>query len=151
MMNPATKRFLHGATAGVAVTGLLWAWMAYIWSAGPEPEDPELLLDWTGIHPQLPLVRTLHLFAAPFAVFAVGLIWANHVAPRFFRPWARRRTGLVVACLMGPMVLSGIALQTASSPELRDVWVWAHGLSSSVWVLGYLGHQRARRARRGVS
>lgn len=149
-MGPATRRFLHLATAGVAATGLLWAWMAYVWSAGPEPEDPERLLEWTGIHPRLPLVRTLHLFAAPFAVFAVGLIWVNHVAPRLLRPWARRRTGLILAGLMGPMVLSGIALQTASSPEARDVWVWVHGLSSGVWILGYLAHQRGRRARRGT-
>lgn len=145
-MKTSHARFLHASTLAIGGTGLVWAWMRFLYDAGPEPEDLELLLEWTGSHPAEPLVRTLHLVAAPLSVFAVGLIWAGHVAPRLLKPWARRMTGLTLALLMGPMVLSGVLLQTAASPESRDIWLWVHLASSGVWLLGYLVHQlRPRR------
>ena len=45
---------------------------------------------------------------------------------------------------MAPMVVSGVALQTATSPESRELWIWTHGISSTLWVLAYLAHQVAR-------
>lgn len=139
-MKRSTARLVHLSTLGIVLTGAAWAWMAYLWTPGAEPDDLELLLEWTGVHEWLPATRTLHLFAAPVAVFAVGAIWFTHVAPRLFKPWKRRLTGTVLALLMGPMVLSGIALQTAASPEARELWVWVHGVSSAVWTAAYLGH-----------
>lgn len=140
-MKRGTARFVHATSFAIAATGIAWAWMAYVWSPGPEPDDPELLLDWVDRHPSEPLVRDLHLLAAPFVIFAVGLIWTSHVAPRLRRPWARRATGLTLAILFAPMVLSGILLQTAPSSESRVVWVWVHGISASVWIAAYLVHQ----------
>ena len=149
-MKRSTSILVHASTLAIGVTGLVWGWMRYVYDPGPEPDDPELLFDWTGAHAAEPLVRTLHLIAAPVAVFAVAYIWASHVAPRLLRPWARRATGLTIAALFGPMVLSGVLLQTASTPEQRDLWVWVHGLSSTAWVLGYVVHQLRPRTRRAA-
>lgn len=143
-MKPGARWLLNLSMLAAGGTGLVWAYCAYLWEPGPEPDDPELLLEWTGQHPWVPLVRTAHLFAVPALVFAVGLIWASHVAPRLTRAWARRRTGLLLAALMTPMVVSGVALQTAVSPESRNLWVWTHGISSALWVVAYLAHQVAR-------
>lgn len=140
-MRPGARRLLHLSALVAGGTGLAWAYCAYLWDPGPEPEDLELLLEWTGQHPWVPMLRTVHLFSVPALVFTVGLIWASHVAPRLRTPWARRRSGLVLALLMLPMVVSGVALQTATSPEARELWVWTHGLSSGIWVLGYVVHQ----------
>lgn len=136
---------VHASTLAIGATGLVWAWMAYAWDPGLEPLDPELLLDWADRHPAEPLVRTLHLVAAPLSVFAVGLVWSSHVAPRLRRKWPRRATGLVLALLFAPMALSGVLLQTAASPEARELWVWVHGVSAAVWLGAYLGHQLSRR------
>ncbi len=135
---------MHASTLAIGLTGALWAWMRYVWDAGPEPLDPELLMEWTGVHPGEPWTRTLHLLAAPFAVFAVGVIWQSHVAPRALKPWARRRTGLLLVLLFGPMVLSGVLLQTAASEESRTLWVWVHGLTGGLWFFGYGAHLAAR-------
>jgi len=130
----------------VSATGVVWGWMRYVYDPGPEPQDPELLMTWTDVHPWEPLTRTLHIVTAPLLVFAVGLIWRSHVAPRLFRPFERSATGLALALLFAPMVLSGVLLQTAATPEARTFWVWFHGISSSVWALCYLVHQvRLRR------
>ena len=140
-MKRGVARFVHASAFAIGVTGLAWAWMAYLWDPGPEPEDPEQMLEWTGLHPSLPLVRDLHLLAAPLAVFAVGLIWTSHVAPRLRKPWARRRTGLALAILFAPMVVSGVLLQTATSEEARTLWVWVHAISATIWIVAYLVHQ----------
>ena len=126
--------------------------MRYFYDPGPEPADPELLMTWTDVHPGEPLTRTLHLLTAPLLVFAVGLIWRSHVAPRLFRPFERRATGLALAILFAPMVLSGVLLQTSATPEARTFWVWFHGISSSVWAVCYLVHQiRLRRRPKRVA
>lgn len=143
-MKSSARWLLHLSMLVAGGTGLLWAYCAYLWDPGPEPEDLELLMEWTGQHPWVPMLRTVHLFSVPLLVFAVGLIWSSHVAPRLTRAWARRRTGLALTALMAPMVISGVALQTSASPEARTVWVWVHGVSSGLWVLAYLGHQVAR-------
>ncbi len=139
-MKKGSKRFLHLSTLAIGLTGLAWAWMRYLWDAGPEPMDPELLMEWTGIHPWEPTMRTLHLLAAPFSVFAVGVIWQSHVAPRIMKPWARRRTGLALVLLFGPMVLSGVLLQTASTADARTLWVWVHAITGGLWFFGYGAH-----------
>ncbi len=146
-MKRPTSILVHATTFALGATGVVWGWMRYVYDAGPEPDDPVLMLEWTGAHAAEPLVRMLHLIAAPLAVFAVGFIWASHVAPRLLRPWARRMTGLSLAALLAPMVLSGVLLQTASSPEQRTLWVWVHGISSAVWVLAYVVHQLRPRTR----
>ncbi|MEL6429375.1 MAG: hypothetical protein AAFU73_23360 [Planctomycetota bacterium] len=147
---------LHVTAAAVIGTGVLWGYYEYVWDPGPEPDDPELLMEWTGQHELVPVLRTLHLFAVPALVFAVGVIWSSHVAPRILRRWARRATGLTLAALMGPMVVSGVALQTAIEPSSRAFWIDAHVVSSIVWSLAYLAHQlrlrrRKRRAEPGPS
>ena len=149
-MRPSAARLLHAASALVIGTGAVWAYLRYVHDVGPEPEDPVLAVEWTGAHPLEPATRDLHLLTAPLLVFAVGLIWSGHVAPRLLRPWARRATGLGLALLFGPMVLTGVLLQVAESEASRTAWAWAHGVSSLVWAAADLGHQLGpwRRPRR---
>lgn len=142
-MRPWAKRLLHLSALAVGGTGLLWGWMRYFWTPGEEPLDPLLLMEWSGTHPWEPWTRTLHLLWAPLSVFAVGVIWQSHVAPRLRKPWARRRTGLTLALVFAPMVLSGVLLQTAASDEARRIWVWVHGVTGTLWVLGYAAHMIA--------
>jgi hypothetical protein len=140
-------RLLHIASFLVIGSGAIWAYLRYVHDLGPEPEDPVLAMEWSGVHPWEPSLRNLHLLAAPLLVFAVGLIWSGHVAPRLFRPWARRATGLSLALLFGPMVITGVLLQVAESEASRTLWAWAHGISSLVWAAAYLAHQLGSRRR----
>lgn len=151
-MTRSCARLLHIASLLVIGSGAIWAYLRYVHDLGPEPEDPVLAMEWSGVHPWEPTLRDLHLIAAPLLVFAVGLIWSGHVAPRLFRPWARRATGLGLALLFAPMVLSGVLLQVAESEGSRLTWAWVHGISSLVWAVAYLGHQlRSRRRFRAAS
>ncbi|QDV08320.1 hypothetical protein Poly30_38570 [Planctomycetes bacterium Poly30] len=38
------------------------------------------------------------------------------------------------------MVFSGVLLQTATSPDLRNLWLWVHLVTGFVWFFGYGVH-----------
>ena len=131
-------RNLHISTALVGLTGLVYAWMRYF----AESEDEFSLVS----HPWQPELQASHIITAPLLVFACGLVWRAHVWLRVksgFRQ--RRKTGLVLAVLLAPMIVSGYALQVAVEELWRDVWIVTHVASSVIWLLVYLVHQLAPR------
>lgn len=127
--------FLHLSTWLVGGTGLVYAWMVYL----VHPTDPYALVN----HPWQPQVQHLHVLAAPFLVFASGLIWRRHI----WAGWKRRRgrdrqrSGVSLALTFIPMAVSGYLIQTAVDAEWRQVWVIVHLAASALWILGYLVHQ----------
>ena len=129
--------FLHLATALVGITGLVYAWMLYLL----EPVDPFAVAH----HPLQPFTQHAHVVAAPFLIFALGLVWRRHVwAGWRSRNPDRRRSGLALALTFGPMTLSGYLLQTAVDETWKKIWVVVHVATSLFWLAGYLGHQVLR-------
>jgi hypothetical protein len=126
---------LHVANALVGGTGLVYAWMRYL--AAPAAEDEFALAN----HPLEPLVQHLHVLAAPLLVFGAGLIFQRHVWARLaggFRP--RRATGMALALLLLPMVISGYGLQTSTGERWRQAWIAVHVATSLVWLAFYGVH-----------
>jgi hypothetical protein len=124
---------LHVASALVGGTGLVYAWMRYL----VEPADEFALAN----HPLEPVVQHAHVLVAPLLVFGAGLIFQRHVWARLasgFRP--RRPTGVALALLLVPMVLSGYALQTSSHESWRRAWILVHAGTSFAWLGLYAAH-----------
>lgn len=139
-MTRACAWFVHIATALVGVTGLVYGWMRYLL----EPVDEFALVN----HAREPLLKTLHILTAPLLVFACGLLWRHHVWARIRAGYPHRRwSGMALAALLLPMVASGYLMQTAVEPEWRQVWIWVHGITGSLWVALYLGHHFLVRSR----
>ena len=130
--------FTHLSSALVGGTGLVFGWMLYF----AEPTDEFAIVN----HPWQPELQALHILFAPLLVFACGLFWRDHVWKRVKGGFpARRRSGLLLFSLLGVMVLSGYLVQTSVEVQWRLAWVWIHGVSSSLWLLGYVIHQFAPR------
>jgi len=126
----------HAANLLVGGSGLAYGWMLYL-----VPEDPFSMAN----HPLQPEVQALHILSAPLLVLGLGLIWRNHVWLRFRRKYPfRRKTGITLMLLALPMVGSGYLLQVTADELWHLVWIWIHGLSSSLWILIYLVHQFTR-------
>jgi hypothetical protein len=124
---------LHVANALVGGTGLAYAWMRYL----VEPAEEFAVVN----HPLEPLVQHLHVWAAPLLVFGAGLIFQRHVWARLvggFRP--RRVTGVSLALLFVPMVVSGYGLQTSTGETWRRAWIGAHLVTSLAWIAIYGWH-----------
>ena len=143
-MSPLERWSLHLAALLTAATGLLDGGLRWFGQRmgefGPEP------------HPLLGLAQHLHVLAAPGLVFVLGVMVRGHLGAKLRAGEGRRTTGLALAFLIAPMVLTGYGVQVAVDPTWRRVLSWAHGLSAGGFLLAYGGHVlRSLRLPRTVS
>ncbi len=131
-MSRVERISLHLAALLTAATGLADGLLRWFGTRagefGPEP------------HPLLPLAQHLHVLVAPLLVFALGMLVRGHLWAMLGRDRGGRRTGLLAAGLIAPMVLSGGAIQVATDPAWRQAFAWAHGLSAATFLLAYAVH-----------
>ncbi len=124
---------LHLSSLLTGATGLLYGWLRYYGQRAGE----------FGLeaHPLQATLQHLHVLAAPLLVFTLGMLVRGHVLPmwRNNRPGGRA-SGLVLALILGPMVLSGYAVQVAVEPRWRLVFSWIHGVLGLLFLAGYGFH-----------
>lgn len=120
--------------AVVGVTGIALAWMEYLLP----PVDP-----WAVIHhPLQPLTLKLHIVTAPFLVFAIGMIALRHVWRHFRSGMSRgRRTGVVTALSVVPMVVSGYLVQVITDERWLLIVALLHLALGVAYLGGLLVHQ----------
>lgn len=140
-MSRLSAILIHLSIAVVAATGVVFAWMKYFMTT----DDPFAVAN----HPMQPWMLAAHVVAAPAAVFALGWLWNAHILPKLRSGTkARKKSGVIGALLMAPMIFSGVLLQAATSEALRAAMEWAHWISSGFFVAAYVVHQ-VLRARNG--
>jgi hypothetical protein len=130
---------VHAANVATCLTGLIYAYLRYL----AKPLDEFALL-----HPGVAPAQHAHLLAAPLLVFAIGLIWTSHVLPGLRAPGpSRRRSGIALVSLAGPMIVSGYLLQVATEPGARTLAVATHLIASALWLASAVAHQVVARRR----
>lgn len=133
-MSRTSVILVHLSIATVAITGIVFAWMKYVMTT----DDPFAVAN----HPWQPGMLAAHVVLAPAAVFALGWVWNAHIYPKLTSGTrARRKSGVIGAILILPMVASGVLLQASSSDALRTAMEWAHWISSGFFVVAYVVHQ----------
>ncbi len=133
-MSRVSLLLIHLSMAGVATTGVVFAWMKYFMTT----DDPFAVAN----HPWQPGMLAAHVVIAPAAVFALGWLWNAHILPKLRSGTStRRKSGVVGAILIMPMIFSGVLLQASTSEALRSAMEWAHWISSGFFVAAYLTHQ----------
>jgi hypothetical protein len=135
---------LLGSLALAGVSGGIYAWMKYLMAT----DDPYAVVN----HPLQPLMLKVHIVTAPLLVFAIGLVFMQHV----YRQWrsgrpAGRTSGLVTGLVAFPMILSGYLIQTVTSEALLKWLVVVHLVTGAAYLVGFTVHRfgmQAREARR---
>jgi len=121
---------LHGI---VCVTGVVYFCMKYAMAT----TDPFTVIN----HSWQPAMLALHLLAAPVFIAFFGMLFRSHTLRQLASPNAgNRRSGWMSLISFSAMALSGYLLQVMSSPAWLTVVVWAHILSSVIFVAGYSVH-----------
>lgn len=124
---------LHIAALLTGLTGLLYGWLRYfgqrVGEFGLEP------------HPLQALLQHLHVIASPLLVFALGMVVRGHVVPMWRSGRAAgRASGIALALILAPMVISGYLVQVVTDPMARVASAWVHGLTSLLFLAGYGTH-----------
>ncbi len=132
-MSPLERWCLHLSALATILTGMLHGWLKYahqrIGEFGPEPYWAQ---GW--------LLRA-HVLVAPLLVFTLGVLVRGHLLPALqARRLAGRRTGLLLAAALAPMILSGYGVQVCVDPGWRSALAWIHGPFSILFLLAYLAH-----------
>ena len=139
-MTPREAWCNHAANVLVGASGVVYGWMLYL----VESTDDFAIAN----HPWQPFVHSLHVATAPLLVFAIGLLWSRHAWGRVRGGFkVRRKTGLVLVTLAAPMIVSGYAIQVATSESIRQAGIYLHVATSAVWLLAYAVHQVSSRTR----
>ena len=134
-MLKSNRTFLHATNAAISISGVVYFWMLYFL----ENDDEFSILN----HPYQDIVRNWHIVLAPFLVFAVALIFNNHIIFKIKSHYSGRGrlTGLLMCVLFPVMVLSAYLLQIASNDSMHTTFLYTHNLSSFLWIFVYLVHQ----------
>jgi hypothetical protein len=134
---------LHASTLAIAISGVVYGLMKYAMT-GSDPDSP------LG-HPWQPGVLKAHVLAAPFLVFAFGLVARGHALPKW-RSGEKtgRKSGIALLGLVAPLVLSGYAVQVFTGDSLRRATGWVHAALGAVWVLAYAVHLLKKRPANGA-
>ena len=98
-----------------------------------------------GVHAWQPLAQHLHVWSSPLLVFAIGLMWRQHLVAAWRGGWGRRATGVLLATVFFAMAASGYAVQTAVTWAWRLAWVIVHCVTGTLWLGAFVAHQFARR------
>lgn len=121
-------RLLYAAAGSLALSGVAWLAVHYLWGAGAGNLP----------HPLEPWLMRLHGAAGFAGLFTAGMLAASHVpqgwrmttrSPRLrVRKAGQRRTGLALCFLGGAGILSGYLLYYFAPESVRAMLGWSHAL-----------------------
>jgi uncharacterized membrane protein YfcA len=139
---------LWGSTLLVGASGVVYGVMKYFMTT----DDPYAVIN----HPLQPLFLKIHIVSAPLLVFAVGIVFTQHIWKQYRSDLQRsRRSGVWLLMALAPMVLSGYLIQTVTGKRVLFWLVAVHLATSVIYLLGFGAHQvvnslweRERRRRR---
>jgi uncharacterized membrane protein YidH (DUF202 family) len=125
--------WLHLSIGLTAITGVVFAVMRYFL----ESTDEFSVVN----HPLQPHMLSIHVVAAPIALFLLGWTFSNHMVPKHrFGDGQNARTGLASMWLIAPMTLSAYLLQISTNDTVRQAMAVAHWVTSGVFVVSYVVH-----------
>lgn len=142
-MSAFQKWLLWGSSLATTLTGGVYWWMK-------NRMDP--VTEWAVVnHPLQPWVLKAHIVVAPVLVFAVGVISVDHIWKQYqSRVRIGRSSGLTMAWILAPMILSGYLIQAVTLPGWLDALVLVHVVTGALYAMAVLWHHLVFRRRRRV-
>jgi hypothetical protein len=135
-MTRLERVLLHGGTVATGVSGLAYAAFKHLMVN----DDPFSAVN----HPLQPWALKAHVLAAPVVLFAIGMIFKEHVLVKMRNGTgplrSSRRSGLATLWLLAPLFLSGYLLQVIASGPPRDLTAWLHLAAGIVFLAFYAVH-----------
>jgi len=132
MMSRAQVALLQLSLLGMALTGVVFAWMKYFMKS----DDPFAVVN----HPWQPHMMTAHVLLGPVSVFAIGWVFGNHVVPAYRGGAPNRVSGVWSMLFIVPMTISGYLMQVTVADAARKAFAISHWVSVGLFVAAYVVH-----------
>lgn len=99
-------------------------------------------------HPWQPAMLKIHLLVVPWLILLLGGVTTRHALDRL-RSGRRtgRGSGLLVAVLVGPMILSGVLIQVMTAEAWLAALAPIHLAAGLLYIAGLVGHKAATPSR----
>lgn len=136
------RLFHHVSVIAVGLSGVVYGVLKYF-MAGADP-DSRVGNPWTQ-----PALKA-HVLAAPFLVFALGLVLSAHALKRFRAGEPDGRlSGIGLLGMAAPVVLSGYVVQVLTGDAARTWTGWLHAAVGVLYLGGYVAHLLKKRSSAG--
>ena len=143
-MSPGQIRYQNASNLLVIVTGI---WLYWSKNQGGASDPYSNVSGASEV-----LAHNFHLLVAPLLVFSAGLLWKNHIWPRFIHLSLPRMgvikglSGLFMLATLIPMVVSGSFIQITVDESFRKLAISTHVVSSLIWTLATVFHWFKRKS-----
>lgn len=135
-MRPFERILLWSSLVATVVTGTVYGVMKYLMTS----DDPYAVVN----HPLQPLMLKLHIVTVPFMVFAVGLVFTQHIYQRWRSGRSTGRgSGVLMVLTFAPMVISGYLIQAITWDSALFWTVAVHLTASAVYCSMFVAHRVA--------
>ncbi|MEH0860803.1 hypothetical protein [Halobacteriovorax sp. DPLXC-1] len=92
-------------------------------------------------HPLTIIFQKVHVLTVPFLIFAVGMIFSNHVWKRIESGYKKSRTsGIFLLVLLVLMSLTGYLIQVVDGQVFREYSAYLHIAVSVIWSVVFSYH-----------
>ena len=127
----------HAALVAVSLSGLAYGIFKYFVPGS----DPDSRIG----HPWQPVMLKAHILVAPFAVFAIGLIFRRHALARIQSGEQNgRRSGALMFWLLLPLTVTGYLVPVFVEPTPVHAAGWSHAALGVFFLLGYAFHPKRK-------
>jgi len=127
----------HATLVAVSLSGLAYGIFKYF-VPGSDP-DSRIGSPWQ------PVMLKTHILVAPFAVFAIGLIFRRHALARIQNgEQSGRRTGALMFRLLLPLTVTGYLVPVFVETTPVRAAGWSHAALGVFFLLGYAFHPKRK-------
>jgi len=139
-MSRFERRAVSWTSLATFLTGIGYLVLKYFVTT----DDPFAVVN----HPLEPWFLRAHVLASPLLVLAIGSVAVRHVWAHY-RSGVKtaRRTGLIAALSMGPMIASGYLIQVVTGVGWLRALALVHIALGLFFGIGLAGHQAVLRRR----
>lgn len=131
-MKTKIYKFTHIAAYLTVLHGLIYFIVKYYMQVeSPYGERPH----WSQGY-----IQSIHIFLSPLLVFAIGMLWKDHIVMKFKHSARKRGSGITLFIICAVMIFSGYGIQSFYEETTKAVQTWAHLISSFLFVVAYAIH-----------
>lgn len=86
------------------------------------------------------LIQSVHIILSPILIFALGLLWKNHILKFFRKKSIKLYSGIILTTTLITISFSGYLIQIIYNIKGKEIATYIHLIFSALYIGSYLYH-----------